>query len=183
VTTINLFFLSNSRLRDLQLKQNLAPLRNTLSKAMSGGAKAVSTGRSRFMKGVDAFWNDFERGPNDEPAVTQRGTSFPSSPVSRNSSQSEAPFIETTTQQAGRLFSNFSSFISRKSKEFSQAMEESVSENNSPSSSRRTSTVIKKKEITSDDDNDSAAFVDVGQMYPFETTKKKNTDDEKVLDI
>lgn len=47
-----------SRLRDLQLKQNLTPIRNTLSKAMSGGAKAVSSGRSKLMKGVDAFWNE-----------------------------------------------------------------------------------------------------------------------------
>jgi hypothetical protein len=54
--------LRSSRLRDLQLKQNLAPIRNTLSKAMSGGAKAVSSGRSKLMKGVDAIWNEFERG-------------------------------------------------------------------------------------------------------------------------
>ncbi|KAI9257848.1 transport protein Avl9-domain-containing protein, partial [Helicostylum pulchrum] len=82
----------SNRLRDLQLKQNLTPIRNTLSKAMSGGAKAVSSGRSKLMKGVDAFWNE---GSTDE----------------------------TTTQQAGRLFSNFSSFLTRKSKEFSQVME------------------------------------------------------------
>lgn len=50
----------------MQLKQNLAPIRNTLSKAMSGGAKAVSSGRSKLMKGVDAFWNDFERGAVNE---------------------------------------------------------------------------------------------------------------------
>lgn len=127
----------------------------------------------------------------------------PSSPVSRNSQSEAPPLLETTTQQAGRLFSNFSSFISRKSKEFSQAMEESVSENNSPSSSRRTSAILSNnnkntssptkkqqqqqqpgKEATSDDDNDSAAFVDVGQMYPFESKKKTNNQaDEKVLDI
>lgn len=51
-------FVCFSRLRDLQLKQNLTPIRNTLSKAMSGGAKAVSSGRSKLMKGVDAFWNE-----------------------------------------------------------------------------------------------------------------------------
>lgn len=43
----------------------------------------------------------------------------PPSPISRNTSSD----IETTTQQAGRLFSNFSSFLTRKSKEFSQVME------------------------------------------------------------
>lgn len=43
----------------------------------------------------------------------------PPSPISRNAS----PDAETTTQQAGRLFSNFSSFLTRKSKEFSLAME------------------------------------------------------------
>lgn len=47
---------------------------------MSGGAKAVSTGRSRFMKGIDTFWNDFERGPNEtsssssNEAMNQRGS-------------------------------------------------------------------------------------------------------------
>lgn len=132
-----------SRLRDLQLKQNLAPIRNTLSKAMSGGAKAVSSGRSKLMKGVDAFWNEFERGAastNEEggSSSSARETTAndnnhtPSYPISRNSTSSHhsensapqlSPLLETTTQQAGRLFSNFSSFLSRKSKEFTQAME------------------------------------------------------------
>lgn len=43
---------------------------------MSGGAKAVSSGRSKLMKGVDAFWNDFERGAVNEETdgVTAGGT-------------------------------------------------------------------------------------------------------------
>ncbi|KAI9488955.1 transport protein Avl9-domain-containing protein [Zychaea mexicana] len=56
----------SNRLRDLQLRQNLAPLRQTLSRAVSGGAKAMSTGRSRLFRGMDALWNEFERGANDE---------------------------------------------------------------------------------------------------------------------
>ncbi|KAG2212399.1 hypothetical protein INT47_001760, partial [Mucor saturninus] len=160
----------SNRLRDLQLKQNLAPIRNTLSKAMSGGAKAVSTGRSKLMKGVDAFWNDSERGPINEgmEGVTAGVDHTPPSPISRNASFD----AETTTQQAGRLFSNFSSFLTRKSKEFSLVMEESVSENSSTSSSRRTSMLATKKvtrdkQVTDKQDDDVAAFVDVGQMYPF----------------
>lgn len=44
---------------------------------MSGGAKAVSTGRSKLMKGVDAFWNDSERGTLNDGAegVTTGGNS------------------------------------------------------------------------------------------------------------
>ena len=187
-----------SRLRDLQLKQNLAPLRNSLSRAMSGGAKAVSSGRSKLMKGVDAFWNDFERGAGEtEPAARDQ---VPSSPTnSRNSMQQQqhtSETLETATQQAGRLFSNLSSFISRKSKEFSQVMEESISENSntSPSSSRRTSTLssaktnnnkASPKEGVQGSSDDDSAFVDVGQMYPFESNKNRinKNHDEKSLDI
>ena len=50
----------------MQLRQNFQPLRNTLSRAVSGGAKAVSTGRSRLFRGMDALWNEFERGMNEE---------------------------------------------------------------------------------------------------------------------
>lgn len=71
---------------------------------MSGGVKAVSSGRSR----LNAFWSDLERAANEEGEQ----------PVTNNE-----PVLETTTQQAGKLFSNFSSFLSRKTKEFSQAME------------------------------------------------------------
>ncbi|CAO3612613.1 unnamed protein product [Mucor hiemalis] len=204
----------SNRLRDLQLKQNLAPLRNTFSKAMSGGAKAVSSGRSKFMKGVEGFWNDFERGATNEPSSNSNTTEESIvtardnvSSSSRKNSQSDvsaptSPVLESTTQQAGRLFSSFSSFISRKSKEFTQAMEESVSENNngntatSAPSSRRTSTlannttaVVKKSDSKnrqgSSDDDDSTAFVDVGQMYPFESNKSKikSGSDEHILDV
>ncbi|KAI8983830.1 transport protein Avl9-domain-containing protein [Pilobolus umbonatus] len=85
----------SNRLRDLQLKQNLAPIRNTLSKAMSGGAKAVSSGRSKFMKGVDALWSDMDKGHDTEDIT-------------------------------GRLFSHLSSFLTRKTKEFTQAVEVST---------------------------------------------------------
>ncbi|KAI8092355.1 uncharacterized protein B0P05DRAFT_225238 [Gilbertella persicaria] len=146
----------SNRLRDLQLKQNLAPIRNTLSKAMSGGAKAVSSGRSK----LNAFWNDLERSHPEE------GTSRP-----EPSSPPLSPLFETTTQQAGRLFSNFSSFLTRKTKEFSQVMEDSVSETNKKQLSRQAS---------SDDDSGSGVFVDVGQMYPF---TKSNRNKEDVLDI
>jgi hypothetical protein len=90
----------------LQLKQNLAPIRNTLSKAMSGGVKAVSSGRSR----LNAFWGDLERAANEEET------------------NASPPVLENTQQQAGRLLSNFSSFLSRKTKEFSQAMEVNIYE-------------------------------------------------------
>ncbi|KAI8054815.1 transport protein Avl9-domain-containing protein [Thamnidium elegans] len=140
----------SNRLRDLQLKQNLTPIRNTLSKAMSGGAKAVSSGRSKLMKGVDAFWNE---GSTD---------------VISTSPTSTTRELETTTQQAGRLFSNLSSFLTRKSREFSQVMEESVSENHSPANSTQSI--------------DDTAFVDVAQMYPFTRNKPKKSE-EKILDV
>lgn len=41
---------------------------------MSGGAKAVSTGRSKFMKGVEGFWNEFERGAANEPSSNSSTT-------------------------------------------------------------------------------------------------------------
>ncbi|CEP13761.1 hypothetical protein [Parasitella parasitica] len=213
----------SNRLRDLQLKQNLAPIRNTLSKAMSGGAKAVFSGRSK----LNAIWNEFERGANNDSSAKEHH-----SPVStsRNSLQSEkslaspaeSPLSESASQQAGRLFSNFSSFLSRKTKEFSQAMEvyythrgtacnvdpsalqDSVSEHSSPSNSRRTSTAAQSVNtaqsqtpkasasynntdvfLSDDDDAGSAAFVDVGQMYPFTSSKNgmKSNDQDKILDV
>ncbi|KAL0140934.1 transport protein Avl9-domain-containing protein [Mucor lusitanicus] len=193
----------SNRLRDLQLKQNLAPIRNTLSRAMSGGAKAMFSGRSK----LNAMWTEFERGANDEAAggghgnkSASRGGSFQSEKsVSPPPPQADASSssVESTSQQAGRLFSNFSSFLSRKTKEFSQAMEESVSENNSPSNSRRASTIQQRQSVTSnnhtdtllsdddDDDAGSAAFVDVGQMYPFTLAKShvKKNEQDKILDV
>lgn len=113
---------------------------------MSGGAKAVSSGGVRFLRGVDAFWNDFEKNAieGDHPTNNREATSSSSS--SSNNSQSSpslrqnnhnhndstysnsstSPYshlAETTTQQASRLLSNFSTFLSRKQKEFSQAIE------------------------------------------------------------
>ncbi|KAI8640104.1 transport protein Avl9-domain-containing protein [Parasitella parasitica] len=196
----------SNRLRDLQLKQNLAPIRNTLSKAMSGGAKAVFSGRSK----LNAMWNEFERGTNDSTKEQHSPAS-----TSRNSLQSEksitspeSPSSGSASQQAGRLFSNLSSFLSRKTKEFSQAMEESVSEHSSPSNSRRASTAAQSPSTTvskpqttqasasfntdvlppdddDDDDAGSAAFVDVGQMYPFASGKHdtKTNDQDKILDV
>lgn len=93
ISIIDLQNTLSNRLRDLQLKQNLAPIKNTLSKAMSGSAKVMSRGSTKFMKGMDSFLND-----NDT---------------------SEGP----STQQVGKLFSNFSSFWSKKAKEFSKVME------------------------------------------------------------
>lgn len=96
---------------------------------MSGGAKAMFSGRSK----LNAMWTEFERGANDEAAggghgnkSASRGGSFQSEKsVSPPPPQADASSssVESTSQQAGRLFSNFSSFLSRKTKEFSQAME------------------------------------------------------------
>ncbi|KAI8141594.1 transport protein Avl9-domain-containing protein [Fennellomyces sp. T-0311] len=137
----------SNRLRDLQLRQNLAPLRNTLSRAVSGSAKAVSSGRSRLIKGMDALWNEFEKGVQDESPrrssadtansygqrqhidQNRRWSSFAdASSVASNTreNQSTSPVLESTTQQAGRLFSSFSSFLSRKQREISQAMEVTI---------------------------------------------------------
>ncbi|KAI8365811.1 transport protein Avl9-domain-containing protein [Choanephora cucurbitarum] len=142
-----------NRLRDLQLKQNLAPIRNTLSKAMSGGAKAMSSGRSK----LNALWSDQER--HEEAGQTY------DPPLS--------PLIETTTQQAGRLFSNFSSFLTRKTKEFSQTMEDSVSDKRTHQLSRQAS---------SDDDSGSGVFVEGEQMYPFSSKPRRN-EEEGILDV
>lgn len=142
ISIIDLQNTLSNRLRDLQLKQNLAPIKNTLSKAMSGSAKVMSRGSTKFMKGMDSFLND-----NDP---------------------SEGP----STQQVGKLFSNFSSFWSKKAKEFSKVMEEAV--NPSDVEHKRTSRVISTR--TSDDDSGSA-FVNID--YPNST--KEN--EEKVLDI
>lgn len=74
-----------------------------------------------------------------------------------------------------------------------------MSENSSPSSSRRASTINKRPSGTSghpaphtdaalvsdDDDAGSAAFVDVGQMYPFTSTNKhvNKNEQDKILDV
>ncbi|KAI8334479.1 transport protein Avl9-domain-containing protein [Blakeslea trispora] len=143
-----------NRLRDLQLKQNLAPIRNTLSKAMSGGAKAMSNGRSK----LNALWTDQERSLHEQDATYEP-------PLS--------PLLESTTQQAGRLFSNLSSFLTRKTKEFSQTMENSVSDKQTHSSSRQ---------VSSDDDSGSGIFVEEEQMYPFSSKPRRNEEDG-ILDV
>ncbi|ORX59583.1 hypothetical protein DM01DRAFT_1333049 [Hesseltinella vesiculosa] len=51
----------SNRFRDLQLRNNLGPLGKSLSKAMTGGAKAVSSGGVRLLRGVDALWNELEK--------------------------------------------------------------------------------------------------------------------------
>jgi hypothetical protein len=98
---------------------------------MSGGAKAVSSGRSRLLKGVDALWNEFERGAH-ETGPTDNVSGSPPKPRSSNHSISNDSIsdasvtlspMETTSQQAGRFLSKFSSFLSRKTEEFTQAME------------------------------------------------------------
>ncbi|KAF7729984.1 late secretory pathway protein avl9 [Apophysomyces ossiformis] len=122
----------SNRLRDLQIRQNLAPLRHTLSKAMSGGAKAMSSGRSRLMRGVDAIWNEFERDIHEEANSSQYRNALDSSRTKSNRSQTHPesgetgpllPIVDSTSQQAGRLLSNFSSFLSRKHREISQSIE------------------------------------------------------------
>lgn len=87
------------------------------------------SGRSK----LNAMWTEFERGGNEEshtksgsPKSASRGSfqSEKSAPASPQQPQADtATSLESTSQQAGRLFSNFSSFLSRKTKEFSQAME------------------------------------------------------------
>lgn len=118
----------------------MGPLGKTLSKAVSGGAKAVSNGGVRFLRGVDAFWNDFEKNNiedhlnerdatasssnNPNPSLFHQNNSHNASIHSNPSTSSTSSYIaETTTQQASRLFSNLSTFLSRKQKEFSQTIE------------------------------------------------------------
>ncbi|KAI8096783.1 transport protein Avl9-domain-containing protein [Halteromyces radiatus] len=126
----------SNRFRDLQLRNNLGPLGKTLSKAMSGGAKAVSSGRVRLLRGVDALWNDlpsYDHSTSKSPShqdpdnanqnpihahTSNRNDSF-----SLSSPQRQDESAETTSQQASRLFSNFSTFLSRKQKEFTLAIE------------------------------------------------------------
>lgn len=97
---------------------------------MSGGAKAVFSGRSK----LNAMWNEFERGTNDlskdnnasrkqHSTVSTSRNSLQSEKLATTTTTPESPSLESTSQQAGRLFSNFSSFLTRKTKEFSQAME------------------------------------------------------------
>ncbi|ORZ09802.1 hypothetical protein BCR42DRAFT_423096 [Absidia repens] len=143
-----------NRFRDLQLRNNLSPFGKTLSKAMSGGAKAVSNGGVRLLRGVDALWNEFEKGPHNEhdhdsssntsagsgkgkvdathPSIPDR---LPPNSTSTSRSNHSNESMESTSQQASRLFSNFSTFISRKQKEFSSAIEESI-QSPSPSLNR-----------------------------------------------
>ncbi|CDS09209.1 hypothetical protein LRAMOSA10569 [Lichtheimia ramosa] len=174
----------SNRFRELQLKQNLAPLRQTLSRAMSGGAKAFSSGRSKLFKGMDNFWNEFERGIQDGDSprrssadtaeyTTNDGQNQRSMAESRrwsaftDSPSQQSQYVETAGQQAGRLFSNFSSFLNRKQREISQAMEASNSHSDNNTTNRPTTTTMGGQASsghTSDDD--SSAFVDVGAMFP-----------------
>lgn len=41
---------------------------------MSGGAKAVSSGRTRLFRGVDALWNEFEKGMDHEEDDQRRAS-------------------------------------------------------------------------------------------------------------
>ncbi|KAG0168554.1 late secretory pathway protein avl9 [Apophysomyces sp. BC1015] len=211
-----------NRLRDLQLRQNLAPLRQTISKAMSGGAKAVSSGRSRLMRGVDAIWNEFDRDIHEDSNDSQYSQEHTTRINRENgpriqSSRSQqlgdpdvtgplSPILDSTSQQAGRLFSNFSSFLSRKHREISQSMEESMvhEEPNSYRQPNRLTTASRTSRSVSpvvsavSDDDSSSAFVDVGAMYSFSSAstsnprkpadstgraKDSNTDDNAIIDI
>ncbi|KAI7852857.1 hypothetical protein BDC45DRAFT_180073 [Circinella umbellata] len=205
----------SNRLRDLQLKQNFQPLRNTLSRAVSGGAKAVSTGGSRLFRGMDALWNEFERGMNEEtprrssvdtvhsnasgqtrhmvdhnrrwssinetPSQSTKITK-PSSSSKEDATHIKQPTspLESSTQQAGRLFSSFSSFLSRKQKEISQVMEDSMAteapsghiENNNKNYNNNSRSPVSRTASLGamSDDDSSSAFVDVGAMYSFSPT-------------
>ncbi|KAG2174103.1 hypothetical protein INT43_004123 [Umbelopsis isabellina] len=145
-----------NRIRDMRIRQNLSPIRQSFTKAVSAGGsnltRAVSSGGIKLMRGVDALWNEFEKGVLDEteegrtPEVSnsQESTSalsenagarrggYPPSQVNKSPTSESipdiSPFIESTTQQAGRLFTNVSSFLSRKQKEISKAMEESMAQ-------------------------------------------------------
>ncbi|CAO3596008.1 unnamed protein product [Absidia cylindrospora] len=198
-----------NRFRDLQLRNNLGPFGKTLSKAMSGGAKAVSNGGVRLLRGVDALWNEFEKGPHNEhdhdsssntsagsgkvdathPSIPDR---LPPNSTSTSRSNHDNESMESTSQQASRLFSNFSTFISRKQKEFSSAIEESIQSPspslnrapNPPSSSSSLSSSAEQQQrqqppqqqplrqgsmsppsVMLSDDDSSSTFVDVGAMY------------------
>lgn len=82
-----------------------------------------------------------------------------------------SPILGSTSQNAGRLFSNVSSFLSRRQREISQAMETNSRSEGSAKSS--------------DDD----AYVDVGAMYSLSNTSNANvnSNDNKsskdILDI
>ncbi|KAI9244452.1 transport protein Avl9-domain-containing protein [Sporodiniella umbellata] len=123
----------SNRLRDLQLKQNLVPIKNTLSKAMSGSAKAVSRSSTKFMKGMDALLND---PVTESPASSQ--------PNNNNN-----------------LFSSISSFWSKTTKEFSQNMEEAMATNRRQKASGPTPKIASPKVGSSDDDDSGSAFVNI----------------------
>ncbi|GAB5590512.1 hypothetical protein Unana1_05412 [Umbelopsis nana] len=142
----------SNRIRDMRIRQNLSPLRQTFTKAVSVGgtniSRAVSSGGSKLMRGVDALWSEFEKGMQEGPEYDQAASAsstdtsvpggadkgrqgYPPPTQSRKTAASDSPsdltpFLESTSQQAGRLFTNVSSFLSRKQKEISKAMEESM---------------------------------------------------------
>ncbi|CAO3609522.1 unnamed protein product [Cunninghamella blakesleeana] len=183
----------SNRFRDLQLRNNLAPIGKTISKAMSGGAKAVSSSGVRILRGVDAFWNDFEKnGIEGGPSTNNRETTpssnnhFQSSSSlqqnnqnhnesihSNSSTSSYGNLAETTTQQASRFLSNFSTFLSRKQKEFSQAIEDNMQPIPTTSSAIRqgsTSPAVILMHNNNSSDDDSSTYVDI----TIPNLKKKN---------
>lgn len=174
----------HSRIRDMKIRQNLSPLRQSLTKAVSVGgsniSRAVSSGGIRLMRGVDALWGEFEKGMHEDPehnssdSVSEKSTatttSLPGMPLAEKkmidlnqsahdtmtddqnkgrqgyppaaqprktpaseSSTDLSPFLESTSQQAGRLFTNVSSFLTRKQKEIAKAMEVNLKKETEPS--------------------------------------------------
>lgn len=63
-------YILHSRIRDMKIRQNLSPLRQSLTKAVSVGgsniSRAVSSGGIRLMRGVDALWGEFEKGMHED---------------------------------------------------------------------------------------------------------------------
>jgi hypothetical protein len=59
----------------MRIRQNLSPLRQTFTKAVSVGgtniSRAVSSGGSKLMRGVDALWSEFEKGMQEGPEYDQ----------------------------------------------------------------------------------------------------------------
>lgn len=91
------------------------------------------------------------RPATEEPTTNTRRWSTAGGDGS-SSSEPLSPILESTTQQAGRLFSNFSSFISRKQREISQAMEEN---HHTPNT-----------DVASGGSQSDSDYVDVGSIFP-----------------
>lgn len=62
----------------MRIRQNLSPLRQTFSKAVSVGgtniSRAVSSGGVKLMRGVDALWSEFEKGMQEGAEPNQATT-------------------------------------------------------------------------------------------------------------